>query len=211
MGPCDELLQAAAVLGFKSPPAADNNTNPPSSNKQQQHHLDGLAQAKQLVEQCQQLHDLELRLFDASAHLASRTVTDQQQLAARAAGLNSVASMLQLICASKDAIADQLRSANLRPHVPVAPQYQQDFADMLRCAASNAAALQDGLQALQWAAGLSDKPSCWEDQLRIIRDSAQSIKDCLAAIQEFDQQLTRSSGVGSGSGGVGSGSGGVGG
>jgi hypothetical protein len=78
----------------------------------------------------------------------------------------------------------------------VAPEYQQDFAQMLRSASSNAAVLQDGLQVLQWAACLSDRPSCWEDQLRVIRDSAQAFKECMTAMQDFDQQLTQSTGTG---------------
>lgn len=182
MGPYSELLQAAADIGYKVPDRACSTE-----------HDDALAQAQQVVDHSRQAHDLELRLSALSAYLASRTVTDQQVLEARAASLNSAASTLRLISASKDAIADQLRSASLRPSVPVAPEYQQDFANMLCSAASNAAVLQDGLQVLQWAASLSDKPSCWEDQLRIIRDSAQAVKDYLTAMQDFDQQLAKSS------------------
>lgn len=191
MGPYNELLQAAEGLGFNLP------TN--SSSRQP---VQGLAQARQAVEHSRQAHELELRLSALLAHLASRTVTDRTQLSARAAGLSDDASTLQLISASKDAIADQLRSASLRPSVPVAPEYQQDFANMLRSAASNAAVLQDGLQVLQWAAALSDKPSCWEDQLRVIRDSAQAVKDYLTAMQDFDQQLTKSSNTAASSAGV---------
>jgi len=182
----EDVLQTAESLGL-TPSQHTSSTQP----------VEGLQQAKPLVEECRRVHELELRISALSRHLASKTVTDQQLLAARAAGLSSAASTLQLVCSNKDAVADHLRSASMRPSVPVAPEYQPDFADMLRCAASNAGALQDGLQVLQWAASLSDKPSCWEDQLRIIRDSAQSIKDCAAAMQEFDSQLTKSSGVGS--------------
>jgi hypothetical protein len=184
-GAYDELLQAAGDLGFTITP--DSSSIP---------QVEGLSRAQQVVQQCTQVHELELRLSALSAHLASRTVTDQQQLAARAAGLSAAASTLQLITASKDIIADRLRSASLRPSVPVAPEYQQDFAQMLRSAASNAAVLQDSLQVLQWAACLSDRPSCWEDQLRVIRDSAQAFKECMTAMQDFDQQLTQSTGDG---------------
>jgi hypothetical protein len=188
MGPHNELLKAAQGIGFSLP-----------SNSSSSQHVQGLTQAQQAVEHSRQAHELELRLSALSAHLAFRTVTDQSQLSARAAVLSNDASTLQLISASKDAIADQLRSASLRPSVPVAPEYQQDFANMLRSAASNAAVLQDGLQVLQWAACLSDKPSCWEDQLRVIRDSAQAVKDYLTAMQDFDQQLTQSSNAAGGS------------
>lgn len=184
-GAYDELLQAADSIGLTIPPPSCSTTQ-----------VEGLSRAQQVVEQCTQVHELELRLSALSAHLASRTITDQQQLAARAAGLSAAASTLQLITASKDIIADRLRSASLRPSVPVAPEYQQDFAQMLRSASSNAAVLQDGLQVLQWAACLSDRPSCWEDQLRVIRDSAQAFKECMTAMQDFDQQLTQSTGTG---------------
>lgn len=189
MGPYDELLQTALSLGIRPP---DQQQQQQQQRKQQQHAdaTTGLAQAKQLVEQCSELHALELRVSALSAHLACRTVTDAEQLSARAAGLSSAASTLQLISASKDAIADHLRSASMRPSVPVAPQYQPDFANMLRCAASNTAVLHGGLQVLQWAASLSDKPSCWEDHLQVIRASAQGIKECVTAMREFDQQLS---------------------
>lgn len=189
-GAYDELLQAAGDLGF--------TIKTESSSIPQ---VEGLSRAQQVVQQCTQVHELELRLSALSAHLASRTVTDQQQLAARAAGLSTAASTLQLITASKDIIADRLRSASLRPSVPVAPEYQQDFAQMLRSAASNSAVLQNGLQVLQWAACLTDRPSCWEDQLRVIRDSAQAFKECMTAMQDFDQQLTQSTGTGDGAAG----------
>jgi hypothetical protein len=188
MGPYDELLHAAASLGCKTPSECSSK------------HVEALNQAREAVEHCRQAHQLELQLSALSAHFASRAVTDRQQLTGRAAGLTNAASTLQLITASKDAIADQLRSASLRPSVPVAPMYQQDFANMLRSAASNAAVLQDGLAVLQWAASLSDKPSCWEDQLRVIRDSAQGVKDYLTALQAFNEQLAQGSSVGEGAG-----------
>lgn len=188
MGPYKELLQAAESLGFDVPLAAADSRKALSQQQQQQ----GLAEARQAVEHSRQAHALELRLSALAAHAAARAVTDQQALSARAAALSDSASTLQLVSASKDAIADQLRSASLRPSVPVAPEYQQDFAAMLASAASNAGVLQEGLSVLQWAASLSDRPSCWEDQLRVIRDSAQGVKDYLNAMQEFDAQLTRS-------------------
>lgn len=194
MGPYQELLQAAQSLGFDVP-SADSSKAPPQQQQQ------GLAGAREAVEHSRQAHDLELRLSALAAYAAARAVTDQQALSARAAALSDAASTLQLVSASKDAIADQLRSASLRPSVPVAPEYQQDFAAMLASAASNASVLQEGLAVLQWAASLSDRPSCWEDQLRVIRDSAQGVKDYLNAMQEFDAQLTRSTASG-GVGGV---------
>jgi hypothetical protein len=194
MGHYDELLQAANALGFGLQDAGSTHAAAAPSRRAADgaaDSSDSIAQAQQLVEQCRLLHDLELRMAALAGHMGARDAADAAQLAARASATASTADTLRRISASKDALAYRLRSASTRPSVPVAPHCQPDFTAMLRCAAASAGPLHAGMLAVQWAAGLDARPSCWEDQLRPIREAAASIRETLGSMSDFDAALAQ--------------------
>lgn len=176
-----DVIDTAKALGLQLPAVSQDT-------------VQNLIEVEQLVERFQELHELQQKLQSMSTYLESRALTDNVQLQSRLNSLNSLTEMLQRICSAKDTIADRLRSATMRPSVPVAPSYQPDFSVMLRHCASSTGMLRHGLDALQWAAALQAKPSCWEDQLKHILEAAKDMSNCMAAMTDYNAALTSSTG-----------------
>jgi hypothetical protein len=174
-----DVIDTAQTLGL-SQPAASKDT------------VQTLIDAEHLVKRFQELHELQQKLQAMSTYLESHAVTDNMQLQSRLNSLNSLAQTLRRICSAKGTIAERLRSATMRPSVPVAPTYQPDFSLLLRHSASSVGMLRHGLDALQWATALDVKPSCWEDQLKDILEAAKDMRVCMAAMADFNAALTSS-------------------
>lgn len=176
MGPYDELLQQAESLGFTLPGDSSDAVQP-------------LKDTLDLVKQSQLANGLQLQLGTLTGFVSSKAFTDKQALQDRVKWMSTNAETLHTICSTKDSLADRLRSAKMRPSVPVAPDYQQDFSELLQHSASSAGMLHDGVAALQWAASLDAKPSVWEDQLKCILEVAKEVSGCLTAMEEFSAAL----------------------
>jgi virulence-associated protein VapD len=179
-----DLLQHASSLGFSLPQGTCHET------------VQTLNDAEDLVNQQQAVSELQLRLSRLTAFQQSSFTTDKQALEARASNMSRAGDTLDTICNSKDSLADRLRSAKMRPSVPVSPDYQSDFTALLQHGIGSTLQLQEGLTALQWAASLDDKPSAWEDQLKCILDAAKELSSCLTSMEEFSSTLVDSSDTG---------------
>lgn len=176
----EDLLQHASSLGFSMPRNDCHDT------------LQTLNDAEELVKQQQAVTELQLRLSTLTAYQQSRFITDKQALQALASNMSRASDTLDTICKTKNSLADRLRSAKMRPSVPVSPDYQGDFTALLQHSAGSAPQLHEGMTALQWAAALDDKPSAWEDQLKSILDAAKELSSCLTSMEEFSSALVTS-------------------
>jgi hypothetical protein len=180
----EDLLQHASSLGFSLPQGTCHET------------VQTLGDAEDLVKQQQAVSELQLRLSRLTAFHQSSFTTDKQALAARTSNISRAGDTLDTIRTNKDSLADRLRSAKMRPSVPVSPDYQSDFTALLQHSAGSAPQLLEGMTALQWAASLGDKPSAWEDQLKCILDVAKELSSCLTSMEEFSNALVDSSDTG---------------
>jgi hypothetical protein len=176
----EDLLQHASTLGFSMPQSSCHET------------VKTVNDAEELVKQQQTITELQLRLSTLTAFQQSRFITDKQALQALASSMSSAADTLDTVGKTKDSLADRLRSAKMRPSVPVSPDYQGDFTALLQHSAGSAAQLHEGMAALQWAASLDEKPSTWEDQLKGILDAAKELSSCLTSMEEFSSSLVAS-------------------
>jgi hypothetical protein len=180
----EDLLQHACSLGFSLPQGTCHET------------VQTLSDAEDLVKQQQAVSELQLRLSRLTAFQQSSFTTDKQALEARASNMSRAGDTLDTIRNNKDSLADRLRSAKMRPSVPVSPDYQSDFTALLQHSAGSAPQLLEGMTALQWAASLDYKPSAWEDQLKCILDVAKELSSCLTSMEEFSSALVNSSDTG---------------
>jgi hypothetical protein len=176
----EDLLQHASCLGFTVQPNDCRDT------------VQTLNDAEDFVKQQQTIAELQLRLDTLTAYQQSRLITDKLALQVLASSMSCAADTLGTICKTKDSLADRLRSAKMRPSVPVSPDYQGDFTALLQHSAGSAPQLHEGMAALQWAATLDDKPSTWEDQLRGILDAAKELSSCFTTMEQFSSALVSS-------------------
>lgn len=183
MSAYQDLLASAAALGLQT-----CNTQLDSTQ--------GFSESEEIVLKAKDVNELELEVYRLTGYTQCNSISSQELLQSRIASMQKAADTCRKVCSNKDALADRLRSAKTRPSVPVAPAYQQDFSTLLQHSASSAEMLHDGVTSLQWAATLDAKPSCWEDQLKGIIETAKEVGSRLTAMEEFSAALAQSSAAG---------------
>jgi hypothetical protein len=149
----------------------------------------GLATAADTVHQYDQLYDLTLQRLEQEEFSAWERLCQEEVVAERTSRLCAAATTLRTILESKDAIGRRLREASMGATIAVAPQHQGDLSALLAHASAGQEVLQTGLDALNWAAAFSERPSCWGDKLQSISDGLGAAQQQLEAMQELRDAL----------------------
>ncbi len=148
------------------------------------------------------LYEQQLACLEAQHHADCQRITHAPLLQQRTAGLTEASATVRTVLAGKDAIAQRLRATKTEPTIPVQPELQPHLISLLQQSASSQATLQQGREALQWAAAFSEKPSCWEERLSGLLRAARACQDHKQALDQFGEALQAldSSSEGSGDG-----------
>jgi HAUS augmin-like complex subunit 2 len=200
MAALQELLVSGVSLGLLSRDASDalalrtdasqaQTLAPAGAPATQQAAAGALAEALHLAEDACTLAELRCGVSRAACAVACAPLADLAAVHARCGAVSDAAAALGAALASKDSLAERLRTARTRPSVPVAPEHQELFAKLLTAAALGAGPLSAGLASLQWATTLTEPPSLWEDRLRAVLDAARELGCSLSALESLEVAL----------------------
>lgn len=173
----DSMIQEAEALGV---PARPVSTSELTSN---------LVRACALVRLHESLYQCKLQEFEQSDYVAWDRLCQQQALSERQSTLASAVATLRTILDSKETIGRRLREASMGSTITVQPVLQPHLSGLLEAACTGAGALQEGMDALEWALSFNERPSCWEDKLQGITDALKAAQLQQSAMQQLSQAL----------------------
>ncbi|KAJ9515267.1 hypothetical protein QJQ45_002399 [Haematococcus lacustris] len=149
----EAALACAASLGLSadlSPPCPGSETVPQLRRFLVAH--DGNISARR---QLQQLQD-NLTV----AHLADKSCLDT-----RSEQLRTASAALTQISQHSDSLALRFKDVSSRQTIPVEPQHQHEFGELLKTAAYSSSRLCGAVSSLAWGASFSDAPNAWEEHV----------------------------------------------
>lgn len=176
MNKYEEALQFAHCLGFQQ--EAGSTSCIPEVQK--------IRNFVDLKHKSTSLHTQRQQLLE---HSSVSILTDNAALQRRTRLLETATSCLQQLQNNSSVLALRFKDSTAKQAIPVEPQFQEQFSELLLQAAADRKTLFDGEQNLSWTSNFSEQPHKWEQHLQPLNATYEMCRNYLQHLMEVNRSL----------------------